>query len=55
MGATSHTHATQEDLLNEQLDELGKLISKTSKKLALVKPSVHRTENKKDDNTNKSN
>ncbi|GBQ61379.1 hypothetical protein AA103196_0005 [Ameyamaea chiangmaiensis NBRC 103196] len=50
-----HTHATQEDLLNEQLDELGKLISKTSKKLALVKPSVHRAENKKDDNTNKSN
>lgn len=51
-----HTHATQSDLLNEQLDELEKLISKTSKKLALVKPSVVRTDRtKKDDNTNKSN
>lgn len=49
-----HSHATQEDLLNEQLDNLEKLINKTDKKIALVKPSVQRTERKKDDNTNES-
>lgn len=49
-----HSHATQSDLLNEQLDELEKLISKTDRKLGLVKPSVVRAERKKDDNTDES-